>query len=149
MAWQEWLAKNWSDVLQNIGIIGGLIYTARSVRFQTKAQIVQSSFQQIQRHAEIHRDLATRPELARIRDAKADLIQRPLTNEETLFVGQMIAHLYSSYFAIKNGVLNKPEALELDIKTFFSLPVPSAVWERMRIYQDRDFRDFVERARKA
>lgn len=146
MTWETWLAENWSDFLQTLGIVGGLFYTAESLRLQAKAQVVQSSFHQTQRHAEILRDLATRPELARIRDPKADLAKKPVTDAEALFVQEMIAHLSSSYFAIRQGVLNKPEALELDIGTFFSLPIPAAVWVRQSSFQDRRFREFVSRA---
>jgi hypothetical protein len=38
--------------------------------------------------------------------------------------------------------------LREDVASFFSLPIPGAVWEEMKIYQDSDFVRFVESAKR-
>lgn len=134
------------ELFQTVGVVGGLFYTARAMRLQAKAQIIESRFHQIERQAAIQEALATRPELARIHDPHANLAAEPVSNDELRFVKMMISHLYGSYFAMKNGALNKPDGLELDIKTFFALPIPKAIWRQLRVYQDKDFRHWVERA---
>lgn len=47
--------------------------------------------------------------------------------------------------AIRNGLMDAPEGLGLDIRTFFSLPVPRAVWDSKRHFQDAEFVAFVEK----
>jgi len=38
--------------------------------------------------------------------------------------------------------------LKKDVREFFSLPIPRAVWNEMKSYQDSDFVRFVEEARR-
>lgn len=38
----------------------------------------------------------------------------------------------------------KLEGMQKDIKAFFSLPIPKAVWEQVKPFQDEDFVEFVE-----
>jgi hypothetical protein len=53
----------------------------------------------------------------------------------------------SVYHAIRDGTLIKPEGLRKDIQSFFALPIPRAVWERVKPLQDREFVKFVEASR--
>ena len=36
--------------------------------------------------------------------------------------------------------------LREDVANFFNLPIPNAVWQEMKIFQDSDFVRFVEEA---
>ncbi len=75
---------------------------------------------------------------------KPNLSCKPVTVEESLFVGFLILHLNSAYQAIRNGVMDAPEGLANDIRTFFALPIPRTVWEKKRCYLDAKFVSFVE-----
>lgn len=46
-----------------------------------------------------------------------------------------------------DGLYFTPEALRRDIREFFALPIPSDVWERAKVFQNREFVSFVETAR--
>lgn len=63
---------------------------------------------------------------------------------EELFVQMLILHLASSFLAKKLGMYVQEDGLRLDIKNFFSFPIPKLVWEKSKIYQDTDFVEFVE-----
>ena len=41
----------------------------------------------------------------------------------------------------------KQEGLRSDICSFFSLPIPQAVWEKTKLFQNDDFVEFVESCR--
>lgn len=64
--------------------------------------------------------------------------------EEELFVGFLILHLNSAYQAINSGMFASPEGLKVDVRKFFSCPIPKAIWEKMRIFQNKKFATFVE-----
>jgi hypothetical protein len=100
-------------------------------------------------HREIWSEFYERPELSRILDPKADLAAKPVTNEEKLFVNFLIFHLNNSYQAIRDGLYHQPEGLKKDIASFFSLPIPQAVWAKAKKFQDRRFWAFVEYAKRS
>jgi hypothetical protein len=79
-----------------------------------------------------------------VTDPFADVIKQPPTPQEAGFVEQVIQHTSGVYLASRNGLAIKPEGMRKDIGSFFSLPVPKAVWEKGEILQDKDFVAFVE-----
>ena len=140
----NWTGEHWFDLLQTAGIVGGLLFTGIAFRTDTKARRLESLFTITKSHREIWSEIYERPELNRIQDSKADLSAKPVTNEERLFVNFLILHLNNSYQAIRDGLYHRPEGLSDDIRGFFSLPIPRAVWDKSRALQNRDFTKFVD-----
>lgn len=58
----------------------------------------------------------------------------------------LILHLASSYEATKHGMYFAEAGLHADVREFFSRPIPWAIWEEVKIYQDSDFVRFLEEA---
>jgi len=139
-----WVGDNWFNVIQSGGIIAGLLVSAAALRLDANARRVGNLLDVTKNHREIWTYLYARPELSRVLDASADLKRVPITAEEELFVNLLVLHLNSAYQATKRGVYVKPEGLRKDIQTFFSLPIPRAVWEKAKLLQDEDFVRFVE-----
>ena len=77
-------------------------------------------------------------------DRSADLTQQPASVEEDLFVNFLILHVNSTHRAMREGMYVKPEGLQKDLRFFFSLPIPQAVWRTVRPFHDKDFVRFVE-----
>ena len=102
-----------------------------------------------QHQREIWTHLYTRPELVRVLAKAVNLKSAPVTDAEELFVNFLILHLNSAYHAMQTGMFMKPEGLQRDIQMFFSLPIPKAVWETTKQFQDEDFVRFVETNRTA
>jgi hypothetical protein len=48
------------------------------------------------------------------------------------------------YEALKDDLLIQQENLRRDVKSFFSLPVPHAVWTKTKLLQNHDFAEFIE-----
>jgi len=139
-----WAAHHWLDLLQSAGIIGGLFFTATSLRIDARARHVANLLTLTEHHRNIWTSLYQRPELARVLDERADVEQNPITGAEELFVLLLVLHLSSAQEAIKQGMFLAPDGLRKDIHGFFSRPIPKAVWERIKPLQDQDFVRFVE-----
>jgi hypothetical protein len=63
-------------------------------------------------------------------------------------VGLVISHTSSTYEALKGELLTKQEGLRRDVGSFFSLPVPKAVWIKTKLLQNQDFAAFIDAALK-
>jgi len=88
--------------------------------------------------------LFTTPKLARILDNKVDLRRNPPTDDEGRFVNMIILHLNCAYYAIKSDALTKPEGLAADVRSFFALPIPQAIWGQAKRFYDSEFVAFIE-----
>ena len=140
----NWFQDNWFTFLQSLGIIGGLFFTGIALNIDAKVRRVGNLFTVTKHHREIWTTLYDRPELKRVVDASADLNSNAISDEEELFVHLLILHLASSYRAAKAGMHLLRGEIRADVTAFFSLPIPRAVWERTKRFQDRDLVAFVE-----
>lgn len=139
----RWVSDNWFN-LANLIVGSGLWFTGISLHLETKTQRVANLFAAIQNHRELWTDFYRRPELARILDPRADTVTQPPTLQEEGFVKLVIQHATGVFKALENGLLLQPDGLRLDIGSFFSLPVPSVVWQKVKRLQDKEFVAFVD-----
>jgi len=142
----EFLRNNWFDVVQTVGIIGSLILAANETRTAVRARKISNLNAFADRHREIWKDFHDRPDLARVLQNPVNLNDHPLTGDEEFFVSQLIIHLNNVHQAIKAGMSVTFEKLPIDIEEFFSLPIPRAVWEKARRFQEYDFAEFIDTA---
>ena len=140
----EWVAEHWFDLLSAVGIIGGLLFTAVSLRSETKTRRIENLLTLTENHRELWSRLFEDHNLDRVMDAAPDLSKRPLSREESIFVNLVIQHLNGAYEALKTGLTIKPEGLREDVGEFFLLPIPRMIWERIKGLQNDDFVEFVE-----
>jgi len=143
----EWLTANWFTALNALGIISSFVFTAASLRSETKTRRIANLLKLTQNHRELWSELFSQPDLKRVFDVSADLLARPITLNEHFFVNMAIQHLNSAYQAMKSGLVIKPEGVSEDIRWFFSLPIPKMVWDTLRDLQNNDFAEFVEQCR--
>jgi hypothetical protein len=61
----------------------------------------------------------------------------------------LLVHLSTARHAVADRMLATPEGLRKDIKWFFSLPIPSAVWEKVKSRHDESFVAFIESFRQS
>jgi hypothetical protein len=93
----QWLAANWFDLLQTLGIVGGLLFTAYAIRKDEKGRKIGNLIAMNQQHHEIWRELYDRPDLARVLKKDADLNSTPISDAEKLFVNSLILQLSTVY----------------------------------------------------
>jgi hypothetical protein len=144
----DWVSQNWFNLFSAIGIIAGLWFTAFSLRSATKTRRVANLLTITANHREIWKEFLNNPKLARVRDAAADMAKQPVTDAERVFVNLVIQHINSVYYAMNDQLVVKYEGLRRDIAQFFSLPIPQAVWERMKVFQNDALVRFIEECRK-
>jgi len=144
----HWLAEHWLDLVQTIGIIGGLVFTAFALRRDEKARTITNTIAINEQYSRIWHDFYEHPELARILQKNVDLNQQPISNDEALFVKTLFLHLDVVRRTMEAGIFVKIQGLQKDIQEFFTLPIPKAVWEKIKPFQDGDFVTFIESALK-
>lgn len=140
--------ENWFEILSAAGIIGGLLFTAVSLRSDRKARKAENLITLTTNHREIWREFYRRPELERVLNPGSDLAKQPVTAAEEEFVKFVILHLASVYYAMRDELVMKLDGVRHDAGVFFSLPLPKAVWEKTKAFQNEDFVAFVETCRR-
>lgn len=144
MVFGYWLSENWFTLLETGSIVGSLLFTAFSMRADTKTRRITNALAITQNHREIWAEVFDKPELSRVLDVTVDLDEMPLRREEQIFVNFVILHLNSVFDAMKHKLIIKPEGLHRDVGRFFTLPIPRAVWKKMKSLHEDDFIEFVE-----
>jgi len=142
-----WVSQNWFNLFSVIGIIAGLWFTAFSLRSETKTRRIANLLTITANHREIWKEFLNNQKAARVRDAAADTVKQPVTDAERVFVTLVILHINSVYYAMSDQLVVKYEGLHRDIAQFFSLPIPQAVWDRMKVFQNDALVRFIEECR--
>ena len=140
----SWVEDNWFLVLQSAGIVAGLLFTAVSIRQETKARRISDLLTLAEHHRALWNELLRQPDLERILDADADPAASPLTRLERRFLNLAIVHFHTGWQLARQGSLITPSVLAADVRAFFKLPVPQAVWRESRAARDPEFVGFVE-----
>ena len=144
----QWLADNLFNLLSAVGIIGGLFFTAFSLHSETKTRRIANLLGITANYREIWKEFFHSPQLTRVIDPAADVTNQPITPAEELFVGLVISHVNSVFYATNDQLVIKWEAWRRDIAQFFSLPIPKAVWTKVKLLQNQDFAAFIESSLK-
>ena len=148
MGVEEWISQNWFNLFSSAGIIGGLWFTAVSLHSETKTRRVANLLTITANYREVWKEFFRTPELARVIDPVADVEKQPVTSAERFFVNMVISHTSSVYQTLKDELVAEQEGLHRDVKSFFSLPVPKAVWTKTKLLQNHDFAAFIESSLK-
>jgi len=109
-----------------------------------KARKVENLLSITASHREIWSEFYNHPGLERILSPSADIVAKPVTLDEEMFVHLVFLHTGAAYQAIKEKLFEKPHGLEADLGMFLTLPIPAAVWQMMKAFYQPDFVQFVE-----
>jgi hypothetical protein len=140
----QWLSAHWFDCLQIIGLVGGLLLTAYTIHKDARARQISNLIALNQRHDDIWRTFYERPQLSRVLEHGVDLSKQPISDEESLFVTMLFLHLDTVRRTAKAGMFIEIRGIRNDLRSFIKLPIPSAVWEKLKPFQDEDFVAFVD-----
>jgi len=146
MAVSAWLAQHWFDLLQTVGIVGGLVFTGYAVIKDERARVVGNLISIQDQYVRIWKMMIEQSQLARVLKKDLDLKSHPITDSERLFVQLLIVHLDTVRRATREKMFVEIERAHDDVRDFFGLPIPKAVWEEIRPFQDSEFITFVEAA---
>ncbi len=141
-----WLQEHLAGVLNAVGIVGGLFFTAFSFRAETRERKLSNMIALTQAHRDIWSRSYEDRDLSRILEKDLDLTACPVTGKEELFITFLILHLNCMHRAISLGMFPELEGLRKDISEFYSLPIPNEIWKKLKPLQDRAFVGFVDSA---
>jgi hypothetical protein len=144
----SWVQGNWSSFVGAVGIIGSLLFTAAYFREDCRNRLVTNLMAIEDRHRQFWSLAQQRKDLKRIFSHETGALEKPLTNEEDIFMRRVILHFETGWRLEK--VLNRGEMSLLfrDVRDFFALPLPRAAWEKYKKFNNREFVRFMERALK-
>jgi hypothetical protein len=153
---EQWLHENWFELASTVLGLGGLWFTAFTIRKDTKVRKEEVEARRVANllaitanHREVWKVFLNDIEhLKRVRDIAADTKTQPITETERMFVTLVILHVNSVYYAMSDRLVVEYEGLRRDISDFFSLPIPKAVWLSAKPLQNHDFAAFIESALK-
>lgn len=121
---------------------------AASLRSETKTRRVANLLTITANYREVWKEFFHSAELIRLIDPSADVVKKPVTPAEKYFVNMIISHTSSMYEALKDELVTKQDGLRRDVGSFLSLPIPQAVWEKTKVFQNADFVAFVGKCRR-
>jgi len=140
----EWLSEHWFDLLQTTGIVGSLLLATYTTRRDERARRVGNSIVINGQYQELQKELIRHPQLKHVFAENADVERESVSIEEEAYVKMVIGQLSTVYRAMRHGEFVTLEGLQKDVREFFALPVPKAVWDKFKPFQDQKFVEFVE-----
>jgi hypothetical protein len=142
-----WWWSHWHEVLETVGIVGGLLFTGVTLRHDLQARKIAEYLTQATEHRRLWSHLHRRPGLSRVLESNRDLNQEPLRVEERHYLELAVTHFHTGWLIAQSGHSLVPIAvLATDAGYFFALPAPAAVWREVRMMHQPEFVTFVERA---
>jgi hypothetical protein len=151
MGMAGWFSENWFNVLSSLTGVGGLWFAGFAIHRdaqargeEAKARRFSNQIAVTANHREVWKELFRAPELRRVIEPSADIKAKPVTAEEEFFVQMVIANASLMYEALKDELVTRQEGFRRDLRSFFSLPIPRAVWAESKLLQNQDFAAFIE-----
>ena len=144
----SWVENNWFQLLQTVGVVGGLVFTGISIRQSTRARKASDLLALTDQHRELWNEVYSRPGLERVFAPQADLLGKPISITEERFLNEVIVHFQMGWQLATSGSLLTLDAMKADVNAFFTLPLPRAVWEATRVGRDPEFVRFIESCRE-
>ena len=143
----SWVNSNWFSVLQTVGILGSLWFTASYFREDSRTRQIANLLTMSARHEELWLKAQENPKLSRILEDAPDF-SNPPTIAEREFLNLVIIHFQNGWRVARTTDREELKSLSLDAGAFFRLPLPRAVWEKTKKFRNPRFVRFVERAMK-
>lgn len=148
-AFSSWVDSNWFNVIQTVGIVGGLSLTRAAANREARAKEIENLLALSEQHRELWKEIPRRKNMARVFQRDTDPLSTPATVEETEFLNLVIVHFQTGWCIAKTGGLMTLAEMKADVRNFFNLPLPCAVWENTKHSRNKAFVRFVEKAMKS
>jgi hypothetical protein len=142
----SWAQTNWSSAVGAVGILGSLWFTAAYFRQDSRTRHLSNILALSERHRVLWSEGHQRPELSRIFCANVDLRTTPVSVAEEEFLNLVFVHFEVGWRLARSIDANEVKTQRADVRGFFSLPLPHAVWEKTKGTRNPRFVRFIERA---
>jgi hypothetical protein len=142
----SWIRENWSSAIGALGIIGSLWMAIASARREAKAREIENLLTLADHHRELWASICERPEINRVLQKDATPVETPVTIAEQETINLVMIQYLTAWRVSKAGGIITTKELASDVRSFFALPLPRAVWEKTKQFRNPKFVRFVERA---
>jgi hypothetical protein len=140
----HWVSDHGFDLLEAIGIIASLTFTAVAFLRDAKSRRIDNLIALTAGHRDLWKELLGNPGLKRVLDPQANFSREPVTQEESVFVTLLIQHLHAAFQAMNSELTVNADRLRWDVRQFFSYPIPRTVWTMVKTAQNEGFMQFVD-----
>jgi hypothetical protein len=148
-AFSSWVNGNWFNVIQTVGIIGSLWVAAMAANRESRTKGIENLLSLCEHHRELWKEIPGQNDLVRIFQPDADTLLVPVTMAEAEFLNLVIVHFQTGWCIAKAGGFTTLAEMKADVRSFFTLPLPRAVWEKTKQNRNKEFVRFVEKSIKA
>ncbi len=138
-----WIQQHWFDLVQTLGIIASIAFTAASVRRDRRGRRMTDHLALVAQHRELWADVNRREDLRRILMREVDLVKRPISLVEEDYLSLVLVHYTAGWHMARQGGLVDLKVLATDAAGFFSLPIPKYVFETTVPQLDPSFVAFI------
>jgi hypothetical protein len=145
----SWVDGNWFNVIQTVGIIGSLWVAAVAANRESRTKGIENLLSLSEHHRELWKEIPGQNDLVRIFQPDADTLLVPVTMAEAEFLNLVIVHFQTGWCIAKAGGFTTLAEMKADVRSFFTLPLPRAVWEKTKQNRNMEFVRFVEKSIKA
>lgn len=97
-------------------------------------------------HRNLWGEVVQNPELQRVLLPDVDVVKKPPTLAEEVFINKAFAQYLTTWRIVKVGGMITLNELAKDAKWFFSRPLPHTVWAKTKGSKNPEFVEFVEEA---
>jgi hypothetical protein len=143
-----WFDGNWFNLIQTAGVIGTMLFAGLGLHREAKARETENLLTLAEHHRDLWSKISGNTDLERIFKSDADVEQNPPTIAESEFLNLVFVHFETGWSVANAGGITTLRDMQLDVRGFFSLPLPRAVWDETKGFRNPRFVTFVERALK-
>lgn len=115
-----------------------------AARREAKSREIENLLTISEHHRSLWNEAHQRQDLERIFRAEVDVLKNPITVAESEFLNFVLGHFQAGWILSKSGAAISLNEMRADVKDFFALPLPRAVWEKTKVMRNRRFGKFVE-----
>ena len=137
-----WISENGWSLFERACVAAGLFYTGWGLHRSAMEKRQENLLSLIEHHHEIVKDIRSDPALARVLQPNADASS--VSIQEIHGVNALFLHLHSAFRASKARLYRMPENIDADIRGVLALPIPGAVWTKLKGSYNQDFVAFID-----
>lgn len=124
--------------------MASLGFAGFAFRREQRSRAITERLQLLEQHRELWSKVHEHKELKRIKEPNLDLVGEPVTALEREFLNMIFIHFETGWRLAELGSVNSLDTIRTDVKTFFRLPLPAAVWAETKDLRNDEFRRFVD-----
>lgn len=144
----HWITSHGYSLLETVGIIASLGFTAVSFQRDDRSRRISNLFALTAQRRDIWTQSSMGTPSGRACWMRRSISGRRRSPTRRRFITLLLLHLSATCRASREGIFSTQQALGCDIRGFLHLPIPNLVWQESKEFIEPDSVDFVEACQK-